>query len=87
MSSPVQPKVRNTKRQLLLHWQKLHAYEQTTKELAAELHATQDSFGMPKAKVKALEKSWSYVQLQGTSINVENGRMQPLLHRKCYLIR
>ena len=50
------PKVRNNKRQSLLHRQQLHAYERTTKELAAELHATQDSFGIPKAMVKALEK-------------------------------
>ena len=80
------PKVRKTKRQSLLHRQQLHAYEQTTKELAAELHATQDSFGIPKAKVKALEKKAGHTITRNIHKR-EKRKEATLLHRKCYLIR
>ena len=63
---PVQPistqgsMFKKAKRHSLLHQQQLHAYEQTTRELAAELHSTQHSSVLLKAKVRTLEEKFGH---------------------------
>ena len=84
---PVQPistqgsMFKKTKRHSLLHQQQLHAYEQTTRELAAELYSTQHSSVLLRAKMRTLEEKFGHTNTRKSTNEKDEGR-QLLLHKR-----